>query len=194
MMMENLRYLVENYGYLAILIGTFLEGESILVLGGIAAHMGILEVQWVILSAFCGSTFGDQLYFFIGRRWGNSIIARWPTWRARMDRVHKLIEKWHSWIILLFRFWYGLRNITPIALGMSEVKTSLFVTLNIIGAFIWAVTVAMGGYLFGAVMETVLGDIKKYQMYLLIGAALVGLAVWIISLIVRKKKYGGQAS
>jgi membrane protein DedA with SNARE-associated domain len=191
--MENLRYLVENYGYLAILIGTFLEGESILVLGGIAAHMGILQVEWVILCAFCGSTFGDQLYFFIGRRWGNSIIARWPAWRARMDRVHKLIEKWHSWIILLFRFWYGLRNITPIALGMSEVKTSLFVTLNIIGAFIWAVSVAMGGYLFGAVMETVLGDIKKYQMYLLIGAAVAGLAVWIVSLIVRKKKYGGQS-
>ena len=191
--MEHLRYLVENYGYVAILIGTFLEGESILALGGIAAHMGILEIQWVILAAFCGSTFGDQLYFFIGRRWGNSIIARWPKWRGRMDRVHKLMERWHSWIILLFRFWYGLRNITPVALGMSEVKTSLFVTLNIIGALIWAVTVAMGGYLFGAVVETVLGDIKKYQMYLLIGAALAGLAVWIISLILRKKKYEGQA-
>lgn len=191
--METLRYLVENYGYLAILIGTFLEGESILVIGGIAAHMGILEIQWVILAAFCGSTFGDQLYFFIGRRWGNALIARWPSWKARMDRVHKMIEKWHSWIILMFRFWYGLRNITPIALGMSDVKTSLFITLNIIGALVWAVTVAMGGYLFGAVVETVMGDIKKYQMYLLIGAALVGLAVWIISLIFRKKKYGGQA-
>lgn len=191
--METLRYLVENYGYLAILIGTFLEGESILVIGGIAAHMGILEIQWVILAAFCGSTFGDQLYFFIGRRWGNAILARWPSWKARMDRVHKMIEKWHSWIILMFRFWYGLRNITPIALGMSDVKTSLFITLNIIGALVWAATVATGGYLFGAVVETVMGDIKKYQMYLLIGAALAGLAVWIVSLILRKKKYGGQA-
>lgn len=192
--MEHLRYLVENYGYLAILIGTFLEGESILVLGGIAAHMGLLEAQWVILSAFFGSTFGDQLYFFIGRRWGNSIISRWPTWKARMDRVHKIMEKWHSWIILFFRFWYGLRNVTPFALGMSEVKTSLFVTLNIIGAILWAVSVTMAGYLFGAVVETVIGDIKKYQMYLLTGAALAGLIFWIISLRLRKKKYGGQAS
>ena len=55
--------LIENYGYLAILIGTLLEGGTILVLGGFTAHQGYLALPWVILAAFAGSLCGDQLFF-----------------------------------------------------------------------------------------------------------------------------------
>jgi len=46
----TLELLIENYGYLAILILTFFEGETIVILAGVAAHLGLLELQWVILS------------------------------------------------------------------------------------------------------------------------------------------------
>ncbi|MBI5814343.1 MAG: DedA family protein [Nitrospinae bacterium] len=189
-MVETLQYFVENYGYVAILVGTFFEGETILVLGGIAAHIGYLELTPVIAAAFFGSTFGDQLFFFIGRRWGNRLLAKLPTWKVRMDKVHERMEKWHSWIILAFRFWYGLRNVTPFALGMSNVKTSLFIVLNIIGAFIWAVTVAWGGYILGEAVEKVIGSIKFYEIMFLVGVAALGLIVWISVNVYRKMKYG----
>lgn len=191
-MLETIRQFVENYGYWALLIGTFLEGETIVILGGIAAHAGYLEIGWVIACSFTGATFGDQLHFYIGRRWGNSLIGRWPTLKAKMDILQKKIERWHNWIILMFRFWYGLRNATPLALGMSNVKASVFATLNVIGAIIWAVTISMGGYLLGQAMETFIGDVKHYQATLLAGVAVLGLAVWLASLIIRKKKYGHQ--
>ena len=47
--------LIQSYGYWAILAGTFLEGETILVLAGFAAHLGYLQLPWVILAAFAGS-------------------------------------------------------------------------------------------------------------------------------------------
>ncbi|MBW2474086.1 MAG: hypothetical protein JRE56_05770 [Deltaproteobacteria bacterium] len=50
---------IEHFGYLAILIGTFLEGETILILGGFAAHRGYLDLSLVIISAFIGTVFGD---------------------------------------------------------------------------------------------------------------------------------------
>jgi len=53
---------LQTYGYWDILIGTFLEGETILVLGGLAAHMGYMDLSGVILSAFTGSLCGDQLF------------------------------------------------------------------------------------------------------------------------------------
>jgi len=34
----NLESIIEAYGYAAILVGTFLEGETILILGGFVAH------------------------------------------------------------------------------------------------------------------------------------------------------------
>lgn len=53
--MMSLEYLVTTYGYPVIAIGTFLEGESILVLGGFAAHSGYLELPRFMGSRFMGS-------------------------------------------------------------------------------------------------------------------------------------------
>ena len=59
----DLQNTIETYRYAAILIGTFLEGETILVLAGLAAHQGYLMLTGVILAAFFGSLCGDQLFF-----------------------------------------------------------------------------------------------------------------------------------
>ena len=37
----DLQSIIEHYGYAAILVGTFLEGKTILVLAGLAAHQVI---------------------------------------------------------------------------------------------------------------------------------------------------------
>ena len=113
----SLTSLIEDYGYLALLIGTFLEGETILVLAGFAAQRGHLEIQWVIVVAFLGSFSGDQLFFYIGRRYGTALIARRATWRVRAEKVYRLIERHQNFLILTFRFYYGLRSVTPFALG-----------------------------------------------------------------------------
>ena len=60
--MESLlQDVIDKYGYAAVLIGTFLEGETILVIGGLAARLGYLKLQWVIVAAFAGSLAGDQI-------------------------------------------------------------------------------------------------------------------------------------
>lgn len=53
--------LLREYGYYAVFLGTFLEGETVLVMAGFAAHSGYLQLPWVI--AVAGGTLGDQLYF-----------------------------------------------------------------------------------------------------------------------------------
>ena len=60
----DLQSIIENYGYAAIFIGTFLEGETVLVLAGMAAHRGYLVLTWVITAAFLGRLCGDQLFLF----------------------------------------------------------------------------------------------------------------------------------
>lgn len=62
----TLDQLIDTYGYWAILVGTLLEGETILLLGGFAAYQGYLALPWVILAAFIGAFCGDQLFFFLG--------------------------------------------------------------------------------------------------------------------------------
>jgi membrane protein DedA with SNARE-associated domain len=186
--MSTLQYLVETYGYLAILIGTFLEGETILVLGGFAAHRGYLDLHWVMVAAFFGSLTGDQLYFYIGRRFGPAIINKRLSWQASADKVYALLERHQTVLILTFRFMYGVRSVTPFALGASRVPRLRFFVLNAIGAFIWAITLGWGGFLFGKTFQLFFEDFKRIELYGLVALIVLGLLLWLTSLVRRRRR------
>jgi membrane protein DedA with SNARE-associated domain len=180
--------LIKEFGYLAVFVGTFLEGETILVVAGFAAYEAYLELPLVILFAFFGSLFGDQLYFFIGRYKGQSLLKKYKSWEQRIARFRKLMSRHDTWFILVFRFLYGLRTVAPFAIGLSDVSTKKFVILNIISAAIWAVTLGVLGYFFGQVMEAVLDDIKKYELIIMVGLFLVAALIFFIKHYRNKKR------
>jgi len=184
--------LLKTYGYWAVLIGTFAEGETLLVLGGFAAHRGYLALPWVILAAFIGSFMGDQLFFYLGRKHTQWVLARRPLWKARVDRAHQLLERYRTLLILGFRFMYGLRTIIPFLLGMSSVSTRKFIILDVIAAFVWAVAVGTGGYLFGNILEIILGDIKHYELPILGAMAIIGLLLWALHRYHYRKRKAGR--
>ncbi len=176
---EWLESMVREWGYLAILVGTFLEGETILVLGGIAAHQGHLDLRWVMLCAFVGSLISDQLAFLIGRRWGSRWLLRKPGRAERFERARALIDKHQTFITLIFRFLYGLRNVIPFALGMSRMRASRYVVLNVIGAAVWAVALAALGWGLGEAAHLFLEDVKSGERWVLLGLAVLAIAFWI---------------
>jgi len=191
----DLTQIIRDYGYLAILIGTFFEGETILLIAGFLSFAGHLELHWSILAAFVGSSAGDQLYFFIGRFQGRKLLKRFPAWRERTDRVFYHVHKHQNLLILSFRFFYGLRNVTPFAIGMSEVTTARFILLNLIGAAIWAVSFGFAGYTFGHAFEYMLGKIKQYELTLLELLAVAGLTIWLSARLrnhARKKRFEAE--
>ncbi|MCG6943788.1 MAG: DedA family protein [Deltaproteobacteria bacterium] len=191
----TLESVVDSYGYLAVLFGTFVEGETILVLGGFAAHRGYLALPWVIVAAFFGSLCGDQLFFFLGRRHSQAVLARRPAWKARADKANRLLERFRTPFILVFRFLYGLRSVSPFVIGMSSVPVRQFILLNAIGALAWAVVVGTGGYLFGSALEMVIGDVKRYEVEALFAIAIIGLLVWTVHLYRgRKRTTSSQSS
>ncbi|HYA21364.1 MAG TPA: DedA family protein [Burkholderiales bacterium] len=178
--MTTLQSLIENYGYFAIFVGTFLEGETVLVLAGFAAQSGYLTLPLVMLVGFCGGTFGDQLYFFLGRLHGHRILQRFPKLQTRARIVDALLAHYHTPLIIAIRFLYGLRIAGPIVIGMGSVRSLKFVLLNMLGAALWAVLIAGAGYLFGDMLELVLADVKHYEGIILGVIVLIGIAIWII--------------
>jgi membrane protein DedA with SNARE-associated domain len=170
--------LISRYGYLAILVGTFLEGETILVLGGFAAHRGLLWLPGVMACAFVGSLASDQLFFFIGRRRGAQFLARRPRLEAGVARVRALVERHDTLLILAFRFLYGLRNVAPLALGMSQVSALRFAVLNATGAAAWAVLVGALGWYVGNAAKQFLGHIERYELRIVAAIIALGLGLW----------------
>jgi membrane protein DedA with SNARE-associated domain len=171
--------LITTYGYFAVLLGTFLEGETILVLAGFAAHRGYLELPWVIAAAAAGTIASDQLFFYLGRFRGAAWLERRPVWKARADRAFRLVARNETLIILGFRFVYGLRTVTPVVLGVSRVRPGKYIALNIIGAVAWAIAFGLVGYLAGAAAERALGDLRRAEMGLFALIMVVGLVTWL---------------
>jgi len=184
----TLEHLIDSYGYLALVAGTFLEGETILVLGGVAAKLGYLRLPWVIVSAFVGTLMSDQLFFFMGRWQGQALLLKHPHWNSRAQRVHRMLERHRIPIIIGFRFVYGFRTITPFVLGMSRVPAVEFIAFNIVGAAAWASAIACLGYAFGKAMELLLGDIRHYEKWILLSVIAAGSIIWLLHLAANNKR------
>jgi membrane protein DedA with SNARE-associated domain len=172
--------LVQDYGYVAVFVGTLLEGESVLILAGVAATLGYLSLPVIIITATVGSFLGDQLFFYLGRRHGPDLLHRFPMLATRAARMQKLLRRFHLPLILGVRFLYGLRTVGPMVIGMSGVAWARFFVLNLIGASVWASTIASAGYLFGNALELLLVDIKRYEELLLGAIVAAGMVAWLV--------------
>lgn len=178
-----LTQLLSQYGYLAVFVGSVLEGETVLILAGFAAHQGYLSFPLVVALAFCGGTLGDQICFFLGRYYGTSLLLRFPTIAVRAQPVNKLIQRYHAGLIVGLRFMYGLRIAGPISIGMSDVTAWRFVLFNLLGAAIWSILIAGAGYLFGQPLQWLFTDIKQYEkmalLLVLVVAVVFGSVRWL---------------
>ena len=173
----DLPALVDSYGYFAVAIGAFLEGETVLALAGLAAYRGYLELFPVIAIAAVAGFAGDQLYFFLGRRHGTRLLARYPDAAAKAARLDVLLARWHAPLIIAIRFMYGFRIVGPILLGMGRCEPWKFAFYNAIGAVLWAPLVAAIGYAFGSAMEAALHDLRRLELWgvvvLIVGAVVL---------------------
>ena len=183
----TIEFAVIHFGYLAVLLGTFFEGEIILIIGGFAAHRGYLELPLVIIMAFLGSLMGDQFYFMLGRRRGRAVLEKRPEWEARVARFKRLMDRHDIIIVIIFRFLYGLRTVAPFAIGLSSIPGVKFMLLNMVSAALWAVTLGILGYYFGHAMEAVIDDIKHYEVAVMSALALAAVMVYAVRH-TRKKK------
>jgi membrane protein DedA with SNARE-associated domain len=175
----RLSVLIARYGYLAVLGGAFVEGETIVVLGGWAAHRGSLGLAGVIACAFVGSLAGDQFAYFLGRRFGERILRWRPKWRPPVERARFELERRGTFLLVSFRFFYGLRNAVPFVAGLAGIPPRRFVPLNAIGAAIWAPVITVLGYVFGKAVERVLAHAKNYEA---IGFGVLGVLalIWFV--------------
>jgi len=171
---------IAQFGYLAVFIGTFLEGETILALAGVAAAHGYLSLAAVIGVAACGAFLGDQACFYAGRRYGERILARFPRLAAKAPRVQALLRRWDAPAVIVLRFLYGLRIAGPIVIGTCGISPWRLALFNFIGVLIWAPLVAGVGYLAGHALHEWLGKLKHVQMALLALAAIGGLGAWYL--------------
>lgn len=176
----NVHDLIIHYGYLALLIGCMAEGETFVLLGGIAAHNDLLNLGGVIIASMFGGIIGDQILFWLGRRYGSKIIARFEKYPEKIDKARNIINRYPAWFVIGSRFMYGFRIMGPILIGSSGLSRKVFLLMNVIGAAIWAVLFSCLGFYAGKIITPWLSQLDNYiqPIFWTIALIVMLLAIW----------------
>src|SRR6184192_1812299 len=172
--------LLHKFGYLAVFVGTFLEGETILVMAGFFAERGYLRLPFVVITACAGAYVGHVFWFFLGRTQGVKLLDRFPKMKRHFGKGIRLFERYGAPAIFITQWLYGLRITCAVIIGISKVSAIKFIVYEAITCIIWAIIIACAGYYFGRAVESVLGraaHIEKYGLLILILVG-IGLFVW----------------
>jgi membrane protein DedA with SNARE-associated domain len=191
--MESLETFIQNWGYWGLLLGTFLEGEAILLIAGFMAYAPagetpVLSLPLVMLIAALGGTFGDQFYFYLGRYHRDWLFRKFPGIPKKAAKIYEWIERYPDLLIIVCRFIYGFRITTPVVLGTSRLSALRFSIFNVVGAIIWSVTVSLAGYYLGNVVEKFIGDLHKIQHYIIGAIVFIAIGLFVVHTIRGKKK------
>jgi membrane protein DedA with SNARE-associated domain len=178
-----LEALLDQWGYLAIALGTFVEGEAVLLCAGALAHSGRLSLPLVILAATAGSLSWGQTWFWVGRKFGRAFIARRPSLRERTLRVELWLLRYGGWVVVGFRFIAGMAIVLPVLVAACGYRPRRFLFLDAVGAVIWASAFAAAGLGMGLSVEKILERPIGWSELVAIGVAGV-LFVWLMTRLV----------
>lgn len=173
----TLEAILSQYGLAALFLGAGIEGETVVVLGGVMVHRGLIAYPAAIAAAALGSFVADQIFFALGRRFRNHRYVQRVQQKAAFRRAIDVFER--RPVLFGFRFLYGLRTVSPIAIGTTALPASRFMAINALAAMVWATVFVTLGYLFGQGIEAAFGRVRDVGHVLLPVLAvllLVGLA------------------
>ncbi|MBI1284535.1 MAG: DedA family protein [Thiobacillus sp.] len=173
--------LIAQYGLIAVFAGSLLEGETVLLLAGYAAHRGYLDLAAVVAVATFGAVIGDLGWFLLGRYQRRNLLHRHPRLGSKVRRALALIERHPTTTLLAMRFAWGLRIALPIAVGMSRIPWRRFLLLNLLSALLWAPLVASAGYAFGALIERHVAGLHRVEHWGMLAVVTLALVVHLVA-------------
>ena len=180
-----------KFGYLAVFLGSMIEGESVILTAGVLAYQGYFSLWKLILVSFIGTLVADQGLFHLGRVHGHKVLKRWPKFASHSDRALRLLHRYNTLFIISFRFIYGIRIISPVIIGMSGVSTKRFTILNLVAAAIWSSASCVAGYMLGRFGVEAWEKVKavggQYYWLIPLACVLLLMGLWLARRLKRRK-------
>ncbi len=163
-----------RYGYVMVFAGAAVEGDATLLTGTFLAHRGYLQFTWVLVAAAAGTVAGNQIYFWIGHRYGRGRVSDLLGQRV-FGRALRWISRSSIALAVGSRFIYGFRIAIPVACGATGMSPITFLAGDIVGSVLWAIIVGLAGYAMGQTLEYLIQDLGRYEVWIAAGILLIGL-------------------
>lgn len=182
--------LFESYGYLVVFLAPLLEntiflgalipGTIVMMLGGLGAHDGLIDLWPAIPLAIAGAWIGDSISYGIGRFWWQRLgpetrLARWS------EQMREPLLEHSVWLVLSYHFFGYSRLIGPAASGFIRMPFRRWLLLDYTGSTLWVVVFMMLGYalgVFGLSLDATEGNVRVVEILLFVLAA-IGVTVLV---------------
>jgi membrane-associated protein len=173
-----------------LMVGFFLPGDSLLITAGLFAFKGDLNIWTLNIALVLAAIIGDATGYYIGRRTGQALYSRPNSLLFRRDhliKTHEFYEKHGGKTIIIARFMPIVRTFAPVVAGAAEMTYRNFAVYNIIGAFLWVLSMTLTGYFLGAVVPDIEKQIHKVVAVVIFLSLLPPGIAWLKSKMQQKK-------
>jgi len=200
---DNLHIIINHYGYAGIfsllvfgIVGLPVPDETLLTLSGYLIYKGHLHLVPTFLAAYLGSICGISISYAIGKTFGRPFLIKYGKYfhinESGLDKTHKWFEKIGRWTLFIGYFIPGVRHLTAIFAGISELEMWEFGMFAYSGGFIWTATFLSIGYFFGEHWERILISVQRHILSASIIIIIFFLIIFILKIIFSRKKKNQQ--
>jgi membrane protein DedA with SNARE-associated domain len=177
------------FGEAALFIGFVLPGETSVLVAGVVASQGHVNVFLLCALVVVAAVTGDSVGYFVGDRYGEKLLTvpMIKKRRVAIDRALAGLEKRGPTYVFVGRFTAFLRAVMPGLAGMSKMHYRRFLLANMLGGIIWGVGYTLIGYYAGSALK----KIESAASY--VGIGILGVIILVLLVMhFRKKKIDEQ--
>ena len=132
----------------------FLPGDALIFTIGLLAQEGSLNIYLVIPLLIFAAILGDNLNYYVGKRFGEYIMNSEKDFfikKKHLEKAKDFFDKNGKNSIIIARFVPVIRTIVPFLCGSTKVKYSTFLSFSMIGAVLWVGVIGLLGYNLGKI-------------------------------------------
>ena len=166
------------------MVGFFIPGETAVVIGGVLAGLGKVNLGVMIVVVVVCAIVGDSVGFEVGRKAGPWLTTHRPLkGNSAVRYTLGLLERYGGPAVFLGRFIAFARAVIPGLAGMSGLRYRTFLFWNVLGGICWGVGYTLLGYVVGLSFERILTEVGLWSLAV-VGVLIVG----VIAFEVRRRR------
>jgi len=158
-------------------VGLVAPGETAIVLGGVVAAQGGIDLIGILLVAWSAAALGDLASFALGQRLGRRFMLthgpRVGITPPRLERVERFYDRHGAKAIFVGRFVGLVRAVSPFLAGASGLRLRAFLPWSLLGTAVWASAYTLLGFAFHRSFSEAAGLMTNGALGLAVVAALV---------------------
>jgi membrane protein DedA with SNARE-associated domain len=167
-LLHELTPFINQYGVLVIFFGMMVEGTTMIIATGILCYLGMIECKSAFIAAYIGALIGDQLWYFIGKKYTTALIKKFPKFQQKIKDLETKVKEKGKILSFSGRFVYGGAIIFPLSLGFYKYPYKNFLKFDALGVFLWSLAGILLGYILGTSASSFIGKIDRVWHFLLL--------------------------